>query len=136
MRAGAQDNERNLTGVWQGLYTYPDGLSVSFVATLIESGRWLSGSTHEPCSLPGSPGGTACATLSGSRQDSSVVFVKTYEGAIPGYERPVDYQGALSGDGTEIEGRWSIAGILSGKFLMIRSAGKAAELTQTVTTRV
>jgi hypothetical protein len=37
MRADA----RNLTGVWQGLYTYPNGESVSFVATLIDSGGAL-----------------------------------------------------------------------------------------------
>ena len=37
---------RNLTGVWQGLYTYPNGESVSFVATLIDSGGALSGSIH------------------------------------------------------------------------------------------
>ena len=40
---------QNLTGVWQGLYTYPNSESVSFVATLIDSGGALSGSTHEPC---------------------------------------------------------------------------------------
>jgi hypothetical protein len=40
---------QNLTGVWQGLYTYPNGESASFVATLIDNGGALSGSTHEPC---------------------------------------------------------------------------------------
>jgi hypothetical protein len=39
----------NLTGVWQGFYTYPGGIgSVAFGATLIETGSTLSGSTHEP----------------------------------------------------------------------------------------
>ena len=36
----------------------------------------------------------------------------------------IDYNGTLNGDGTEIEGRWSIRSVWSGKFLMIRSAGK------------
>jgi hypothetical protein len=31
----------------------------------------------------------------------------------------------LNGDATEVEGRWRIRGLLSGRFLMIRSAGKA-----------
>jgi hypothetical protein len=30
----------------------------------------------------------------------------------------------VSGDGMEIEGRWRIPGIWSGKFLMVRSRGK------------
>jgi len=37
----------NLTGVWQGLYSYPQALApVAFTATLLDSG-WLSGSIHE-----------------------------------------------------------------------------------------
>jgi hypothetical protein len=40
---------QNLTGVWQGLCTYPNGESASFVATLIDGSGALSGSTHEPC---------------------------------------------------------------------------------------
>ena len=51
MTERSQTGEQNLTGVWHGLYTYPDGVSVSFVATLIESGSSLSGSTHEPSVL-------------------------------------------------------------------------------------
>jgi hypothetical protein len=116
---------QNLTGVWNGLYTYPDGQSVSFVATLIESGSTLTGSTHEPSMGGGAPGTTLTATLLGSRQDSAVSFRKTYDGAIAAY-RSVDYVGQLSADATEIEGRWVILGVWSGKFLMIRSSGKRA----------
>ena len=36
----------------------------------------------------------------------------------------------LSADGNEIEGRWQIAGIGSGKFLMIRAAKTARKLSQ------
>jgi hypothetical protein len=115
-------NAQNLTGVWQGLYTYPDGLSVSFVATLIESGSALTGSTHEP-----SPTGTLYASLTGSRDGSAVAFRKTYEGAGPSYGT-VDYAGTLSTGATEIEGRWSIPGAWSGKFLMIRPARDAANI--------
>ena len=43
----------------------------------------------------------------------------------PRYLSAVAYQGMLSGDGTEIEGAWLIPGGNWGKFLMIRSAGKA-----------
>src|SRR5580704_10756526 len=98
---------RNLTGVWHGLYTYPDGLSVSFVATLIEAGSSLTGSVHEPCTVGGSPNETMFATLSGSRHDGAVDFVKTYAGTDPHYGT-VNYEGTLNCDGTEVEGRWTV----------------------------
>ena len=122
MTERSQTGEQNLTGVWHGLYSYPDGVSVSFVATLIESGSSLNGSTHEPSVL--GDGQTVNATLSGSRQQSLITFVKTYTGARFFYRDSIDYDGTLNGDGTEIEGRWSIRSLWSGKFLMIRSAGK------------
>lgn len=115
MDANAQD----LTGIWQGLYTYADGRSVSFVATLIESGGALTGTTHEPCVSGRAAGGTLFATLAGTRQGDTVSFRKTYEGDVPGYGA-VDYVGMLNSDASEIEGRWIILGVWSGKFLMIR----------------
>jgi hypothetical protein len=115
---------QNLTGVWHGLYSYPIGRApVSFVATLIEAGSTVSGTTHEPCDMGGRPNETLYATLLGRRQDSAVTFLKIYDGANPHYGR-VSYEGRLSADGTEIEGRWIVRGSWSGKFLMIRSAGK------------
>jgi hypothetical protein len=119
--------EQNLTGVWHGLYSYAEGTSVSFVATLIQSGGSVTGSTHEPSILGGR---TASAMLAGSRHAGSVTFVKTYDGGGSIYRNPVHYDGRLNGDATEIEGRWTISRILSGKFLMIRSAGKAEEVVR------
>jgi hypothetical protein len=119
MSADAQ----NLTGVWHGLYTYPHGQSVSFVATLIDSAGALSGSTHEPGGHGGAPSGTLYATLIGRRAGSAVTFRKTYDGKLPHY-RAVDYAGTLNADATEVEGRWTIAGVWSGTFLMIRPARK------------
>ena len=114
-----QTDAQNLTGVWNGLYSYPDGRSVTFVATLIDSGSTLSGSTHEPCVGGDCPGATLFATLMGSRSGSSVTFRKTYEAADPRWGT-VNYEGTLNADATEIEGRWSIPSVWSGKFLMIR----------------
>jgi hypothetical protein len=124
----------NLTGVWQGLYSYPRGQSVSFVATLIDSGVSFSGTIHEPSIFGGD---TIYATFAGTQQGSAVSFLKTYEkSAGPEYASSVQYEGALNGDATEIEGRWTIRVFsLSGKFLMIRSAGKAAEVEQKVSER-
>jgi hypothetical protein len=121
--AEARGVEKDLTGIWNGLYTYPDGKSVAFVATLIESGSSLSGTTHERGLL----GNTAYATLAGSRRDSAVSFVKKYEKHRFLYKNPVVYEGTLSSDGTEIEGRWAIGKILSGKFLMIRSPSQTVK---------
>jgi hypothetical protein len=125
---------RNLTGVWQGLYTYPDGESVSFVATLIDSGGAISGSTHEPCARVVSSMGTLYATIAGSRSGSAVEFRKTYDGKVPRY-RAVDYAGTLNAEATEVEGRWIIRGMWSGKFLMIRPARNEESVERKATQR-
>ena len=40
----SEQDKVNLTGVWNGLYSYPQlGKSVSFVATLIETVSWVTG---------------------------------------------------------------------------------------------
>lgn len=130
MPANAQD----LTGVWNGLYSYADGRSVTFVATVIEHGSALTGSIHEPCAVARARSGTLYATLVGSRQGSAVAFRKTYDGSVPGYG-VVDYDGTLNADATEIEGRWTIAGAWSGKFMMIRPAREAARAERAVRAR-
>jgi hypothetical protein len=121
---------QSLTGIWHGLYSYPYGRApVSFVATLIQAGTTVSGTTHETCDTAGRPNETLYATLLGRRQDSAVVFLKTYDGTNPHYGR-ASYEGTLNADGTEIEGRWIVAGSWSGKFLMIRSAGKEESISR------
>ena len=129
------EDARNLTGVWQGLYTYPNGESVSFVATLIDSGGALSGSTHEPCARAVAASGTLYATLAGSRGGTAVEFRKTYDGKVPRY-RAVDYAGTLNAEATEVEGRWIIRGVWSGKFLMIRPARNEESIERKATQRV
>ena len=122
----------NLTGVWQGLYTYPGiNRSVSFTATLLETPGALTGSTHEPCVFRDGAGGTLFATLQGGRDGTQVTFRKTYELAGPNYDL-VDYEGTLSADGIEIEGRWVIRRVWSGSFLMIRETGNTAARSRTV----
>src|SRR5512138_1103890 len=108
----SSESAEKLTGIWHGLYSYGQRPgSVSFVATLIESGSSLSGSTHEPCIGDHCPADTLYATLAGSRQDSAIAFVKTYETAGQFFQDPVAYDGTLSADGTEIEGVWNIQGL-------------------------
>ena len=122
-------NPQDLTGIWHGLYSYPHNRpAVSFVATLIQSGSTISGTTHERCGSGGRASQWLYATLLGRRHDKAVAFVKTYDGDNPHYGC-VAYEGTLSADGTEIEGRWVVPGNWSGRFLMIRSAGKEEAVT-------
>jgi len=81
----------NLTGIWQGSYAYPYGLSVSFVATLIDSGGSFTGSIHEPCSYRSER--TIFAMLEGSRDGRTVSFLKRYQNAGPNYAATVKYRG-------------------------------------------
>lgn len=120
----------NLTGVWQGLYSYPAAVApVPFTATVLESGAWVSGAVHE---IAYDEYGVAevFSTLLGKRSGASLTFTKTYDGAN-GWEHDVFYAGVLSADGSEVEGTWTLPGEFSGKFLMIRSQGaRAANLRQ------
>lgn len=124
--AGKQGDGKNLTGVWNGLYSYPHSMPpVSFTAILIESGTSISGTTHEPGESVGASG-LAYATLFGRRTDSTVDFTKTYDG---GASHAVEYVGRINEDATEIEGSWRIPGVWSGKFLMIRAGGQEEVVT-------
>jgi hypothetical protein len=67
--------------------------------------------------------------LSGTRSGMSVRFTKTYEGP----QRPnhaVEYEGTITQDYLEIEGRWFIPGNWAGRFLMIRSGGRSVEVAR------
>jgi hypothetical protein len=131
MTVRVRGGERNLTGVWNGLYTYQDGRSTSFVATLIESGGLLSGTTHEPGpAAGGSLAATLYASLCGRRRDCAVTFTKTYDRPDVFHQSAIHYEGALNADGSEIEGRWTIVQAWSGKFLMIRSASQDMKVSR------
>lgn len=121
---GAGPSE-NLTGVWHGQFDYPVAHPAGpFTATLLELGAHLSGSVHEPDDgTDAAPGGTLFALIEGRRSGSRVSFVKTYDGS-GGRSHSVRYEGVLSPDGSEIEGRWTISAGWSGKFLMIRPLGR------------
>jgi hypothetical protein len=126
---------QNLTGVWHGLYSYEAFKEpVYFVATLLDGGSFISGSTHE--SEVGESGAplTLFAAIDGARQATEVSFTKVYDGS-GGWDHAVLYEGSLNGDATEIEGRWHIGGqvsgqMVSGKFLMIRNRGVSESLVR------
>jgi hypothetical protein len=120
MAKGRSQSSRSLTGVWQGIYSYATGglPTVPFTASLIEAGGSLGGSVHEQCTMNGET--LYFSVVSGSRHGTAVSFVKTYLGTSPYYGR-IAYDGAVNDDATEIEGRWTIPGDWSGRFLMTRS---------------
>jgi hypothetical protein len=117
----------DLSGTWQGLYSYTDGReSVAFVAVVIDAAGSLGGTTHERCGAGEAPGGYLYATLSGRRAGSAVTLVKTYDGT-GGWEHSVSYDGTINEDGTEITGQWRVHdewAASSGPFLMMRASGK------------
>ena len=119
MGEGRAQSSGSLTGVWQGIYSYPVGglPTVPFTATLIEAGSSLSGSVHEQCTINGE---TLLFSLNGSRHGTAINFAKTYHGTNP-YYGTILYNGTVNDDATEIEGRWAIPGDWSGRFLMTRS---------------
>jgi len=112
--------EQDLTGIWQGLYSYGGvGHEVGFTATLLESGGAVYGTTHEYD--PRLASENLDAAVAGSRAGHRVSFTKTYEASSEGFV-PIAYEGVLSPDGMEVEGTWSLraSAPLSGRFLMSR----------------
>jgi hypothetical protein len=128
----AEPEATNLTGVWSGLYSYAgQGEPTPFTATLLETGAYFSGSTHETCLVEGRQRATLCALVEGTRRGRAVGFIKTYDGS-GGWDHSVAYTGALSANGLEIEGTWRVRGGISGRFLMIRPARDARTAKQQV----
>ena len=124
--------EDNLTGIWQGLFSYPTSRKAgNFSATLIETANRITGSTSEVWATGPRVGETVLAMLTGHRNGPLVKFTKAYEGP----EKPnhsVEYEGTLTDDFLEIEGRWFVPGNWAGRFLMIRSGGRAVEKAREV----
>ena len=126
----------NLTGVWNGLFSYPRAIEPTpFVATLQEGGGWLSGAIEEIARVGPTKGQPLTATVQGRRNGHSVTFLKIYDNPPPNYDA-VQYSGDVNHDGSEIEGRWTIPGVWSGKFLMIRAGAVQAGLLRDVAERV
>ena len=109
----------NLSGRWEGEYTYPNGVLpvTPFLAVLVDRNGHLSGSVVEPNTIAV---GTLEARLAGTRDGVGVDFTKTYPACSgPDYANPVDYVGTISDEGNVIRGRWSILDI-DGSFEMRR----------------
>lgn len=119
----------DLSGEWRGIFNYPDaaGPPTEFTATLHDAGGRLSGETVEP-SLHG---GTLAARLDGARAGVSIAFNKLYEESREGDYDTVAYEGEVDAEGLEITGRWTIPGVWSGTFIMVRDKGVEAGVEAT-----
>ena len=126
----------DLSGDWTGIYSYPRAIPpVSFTASLSEQGGWISGVVEEKSRKGVGLARRLGATIQGRRTGESVTWLKLYDDLDDNYDA-VQYEGAISADGEEISGCWSIFGDWSGSFLMVRksraeagSAGVAASST-------
>lgn len=116
--------EYDLTGEWSGIYNYPAHYPPnSFEASIRDSGGVISGVIRQPGEFFEPAGIMQHAVIEGSRDGSTVRFVKMYDDL----SRPTPhYQGVIQPGGDEIEGEWTIPGDWSGTFLMVRG-GKAEE---------
>ena len=111
----------NVSGLWMGSYSYPDGLgpTTPFLARIEDRGGALSGTIIEP-NLQGYLSDSVEAVIRGTRHGVEIDFTKVYDGAAD-FAHAIDYVGRLSGDGNRIGGVWSLEDI-DGSFEMFREA--------------
>jgi hypothetical protein len=122
--SGAMSQAASLTGVWDGRFSYPRLLAPNtFTAVILEFGGALSGTVHEVAATGKTKGQTVIATLSGSRSGGAVAFIKIYDPSAGRHKHPVNYEGTVNADATEITGTWTIPGNWAGSFIMVRSPG-------------
>lgn len=129
---------REVTGRWEGIFNYPrDFPPNGFVATLIERAGAISGETEEVCDTDPGLGEPLHALIDGDRVGTTVRFVKRYDRSDRA-PWPVRYEGTLSPEADEIAGEWTIPGIWSGTFIMVRQggSGEAVAVEETVSAPV
>jgi len=110
--------QHNLTGVWTGSYSYPDGRApVEFLVILKEeSNGKLIGALREPNTFTNASDLFLGAWISGAVKSGQVLFTKTYDGTA-GQSHSVDYKGTVNWKTRVIDGQWSLNGVI-GKFRM------------------
>ena len=122
-----------LTGSWTGRFDYDSvayGTPVSFDAVLTELGSILHGEVVEPNTFRKDAGDALLAVLSGTRDGTSVTFVKTYTD-FDDADHP-RYEGQVNATATRITGRWHFPTKpdVKGTFLLARTTQAAARKTK------
>ncbi len=122
-----EDRSSDLGGHWHGFYNMPDsGPPTPFEAELRDTGGLLSGETSEEGDTPDCYGMILRGVIDGHRSGARVSFTKRYD-YLPRADYAILYEGNLAPGGDEIEGRWTIPGVWSGSFLMVRARKEEAE---------
>ena len=128
--SGEEAAEFDLSGQWSGIYNYPSMYPPNtFEATIRDGGGPITGEISQPGEFFEPPGTVRHAVIEGSREGSSLSFVKIYDDL----DRPTPhYRGIIQPGGDEIEGEWTIPGDWSGTFLMIRGPRTGAAIERKV----
>lgn len=118
----------SLTGAWSGAYRYPGdvGPETVFNVQIEEIAGAFTGALQEPNLLRPDLGPVASADIEGVRNGAQVSFAKFYDGS-GGMAHAVQYDGNADAALMRIEGAWTIPGIWSGTFFMVRDDDGAAE---------
>jgi hypothetical protein len=103
----------------------------SFIARLIDHSGALTGETLELCDDPEEPQGEIVAIFTGQHREGEVTLEKRYDD-LRRADYVVHYVGRVGDEGHEISGSWSIPGVWSGSFVMIRER----DMSQPVEARV
>ena len=126
--------EADLSGRWTGIYSYPAQFPPNtFEATIRDAGGLISGVIVQPREFFEPDGGMQHAVIDGSKDGSTVRFVKIYDDL----SRPTPhYEGTIQPGGDEIDGHWTIPGDWSGTFMMIRASGAEEKIAREVSETV
>ncbi len=125
-------SSRDVTGRWEGIFNYPRGMAPNgFAAELVEQAGAITGETHERSDEGASRGETLVAIVEGERVGSAVRFTKRYD-ELARAHYAVRYDGTLSPEGDEITGEWTIPGVWSGSFIMVRERGRDEPVEEVV----
>lgn len=118
-----------LSGSWSGAYRYRfSGRETVFNAQIEERGGAFIGSIQEPNDFADA-GPVLHASIEGSREGSSVSFIKFYDHA--NIRHSIRYEGQIDPNLTSIEGRWTIGPQSSGTFFMVRDDdGEAVDIEE------
>ena len=132
-----QSRGTSLGGHWTGVYDYDneDQEAVPFNASLFDVAGAVWGTSQEPNSFAPGFAEALDAEINGTRSGKEVRFRKTYIGAPPNGEYPVQYAGHVNAKGNRVEGRWVIDtpfGKIGGPFVMDRDGGAPVVRTEAV----
>ena len=122
-------DDKDLSGFWIGAYHYPIAAKpVAFNAVIEDDMGLFTGEICENVTFCRPSEMLLFASIFGNLNHHHVHFEKVYEsGAAAGYGK-VLYTGDLAADGNSIQGRWTIPGDWSGRFVMERTKGAVSDL--------